>query len=95
MKDFIKETLVQLHKVTTTDQYGQVSIDKLRPSLFGEKKEEVQKYCKDNKGILNFKTYGSSYGTYTAFTIECADIRKACSASLSTNQNYLRNINRW
>lgn len=95
MRDFIKQTLIDFHKVTTTDKYGQVSTDKLTPYLFGNKGDQVEEYCKENKGILRFVTYGSRYGIYTAFTIECAEIRKACDAALSSNPNYLRNINSW
>jgi hypothetical protein len=95
MKEFIKNTLVEMYKTTTTDKYGQVAIFYHRLSLFGEKQQEVMDYCKANKGILQFSTYGGSIGTYTAFTIEDEGIRKACQEALRTNENYLRNINSW
>ena len=95
MKEFIKMCLVEMHKTTTTDKYGQVSKDKFRPSVFGDKKHEVEQYCKDNKGILEYSTYGWTYGTYKAFTIVDEDILKACSKALSTNENYIRNVNSW
>jgi hypothetical protein len=95
MKQFIKDVLVQMHRETTTDKYGQVARSNFTPSLFGDRKEEVEQYCKENKGVLQYSTYGSSYGTYKAFTIEDAEIRKACSESLSKNENYLRNVNSW
>jgi len=95
MKEFITDILVQMHKETTTDKYGQVGRSNFRPSLFGDRKDEVEEYCKKNKGILQYSTYGASYGTYRAFTIEDKDIRKACREALSTNENYLRNLNSW
>jgi len=95
MKGFIKMCLVEMHKTTTTDKYGQVSISNLTPSIFGDMKDEVEQYCKKNKGILQYNTYGGSYGTYTAFTIEDVEIKKECSEALSKNENYLRNVNSW
>lgn len=95
MKGFIKDVLVQMHRETTTDQYGQVGRSNFTPSLFGDRKNEIEQYCKENKGILQYSTYGASYGTYKAFTIEDAEIRKACSEALHKNENYLRNVNSW
>ena len=93
MRQFIKDVLVELHKTVTTDKYGQVGRSNFTPSIFGDKKEEVEQYCKDNEGILQYATYGAVYGTYKAFTIEDNDIRSACYDALSNNENYLRNIN--
>ena len=93
MKGFIKDVLVQMHRETTTDTYGQVGRSNFTPSLFGDRKDKVEQYCKENKGILQYSTYGASYGTYKAFTIEDTDIRKACSDALSNNENYHRNVN--
>ena len=73
MKEFIKNTLVQMHRETTTDKYGQVGRSNFTPSLFGDRKEEVEQYCKENKGVLQYSTYGASYGTYKAFTIELVE----------------------
>ena len=95
MKGFIKDVLVQMHRETTTDKYGQVGRSNFTPSLFGTRKDEVEKYCRDNKGVLQYSTYGSSYGTYKSFTIEDEDIRNACSEALRRNENYLRNVNSW
>ena len=95
MKVFIKDVLVQLHRETTTDQYGQVGRSNFTSSLFGDKKNEVEQYCKQNKGILQYSTYGASYGTYKAFTIVDEEIRKACSEALNKNENYIRNVNSW
>jgi hypothetical protein len=95
MKEFIKNVLVQMHRETTTDKYGQVGRSNFTPSLFDDRKDEVERYCKENEGILQYSTYGASYGTYKAFTIEDAEIRKACSEALSKNENYLRNVNSW
>lgn len=95
MKQFIKNVLVEMHKKTTTDKYGQVSRSNFTPSLFGNKKEEVEEYCRKNKGILEYATYGSVYGTYKAFTIQDYDIRKSCSDALSKNQNYIDNTSKW
>jgi len=93
MRKFIKEVLVEMHKTVSTDKYGQVSRDNFTPSLFGDKRDEVEQYCKENKGILQFSTYGGRFGTYKAFTIEDDDIRKACREALHTNENWKRNIN--
>ena len=93
MKDYIKWCLVEMHKTTTTDKYGQISKSNFTPSVFGGKKSEVEQYCKENKGILQYSTYGASYGTYKAFTIQDADIKNACSRALSKNENYLFNLN--
>ena len=95
MKEFIKDVLVQMHKETTTDKYGQVARSNFSPSLFGDRKEEVEQYCKENKGVLQYSTYGAVYGTYKAFTIEDEGIRRACSEALSENENHLRNLNSW
>jgi len=95
MKQFIKNTLVEMHKTTTTDKYGQVGRSNFTPYLFGDKAEEVEQYCEDNKGILQYATYGAVYGTYKAFTIEDEDIESACSDALHKNKNYLRNLNSW
>ncbi len=95
MKEFIKEVLVEMHATTTTDKYGQVGRSNFTPSLFGDMKEEVERYCEENKGILQYSTYGAVYGTYRAFTIEDAEIRNACSQALSKNENYIRNVNSW
>ena len=95
MKGFIKMCLVEMHKSTSTDKYGQVSRSNFTPSIFGDMKDEVEQYCKENKGILQYSTYGGSYGTYKAFTIEDAEIRKACREALGKNENYLRNVNSW
>lgn len=95
MKGFIKMCLVEMHKTTTTDKYGQLSKSNFTPSIFGDMKDEVEQYCKENKGILRYSTYGSNYGTYRAFTIEDTEIRQACSEALSQNENYLRNVNSW
>lgn len=65
-------------------------------------KDEVEQYCKENKGILQFSTYGGrfvwllpnpSIRTYKAFTVEDDEIRKACREALHTNENWKRNIN--
>jgi len=96
MKQFIKDVLVEMHKTTTTDKYGQVSRSNFTPILFGDKKEEVEAYCRKNKGILEYATYGSTYGTYTAFTVQDYDIKKSCSEALIKNQNYIDNTsNPW
>ncbi len=93
MRKFIKEVLVEMHKTVSTDKYGQVSRDNFTPSLFGDKRDEVEQYCKENKGILQFSTYGGMFGTYKAFTVEDDEIRKACREALHTNENWKRNIN--
>ena len=85
MKEFIKDILVQMHIETTTDKYGQVGRSNFTPSLFGDRKDEVEQYCSVNKGILQ-------YSTYRAFTIEDEEIRKACSEVLHKNENYIRNV---
>ena len=95
MKDFIKNKLVEMHKTCSTDKYGQVGRSNFTPSIFGDKKNEVEQYCKDNKGILQYATYGAAYGTYKAFTIEDTEIRKECHKALKENENYLRNLNSW
>jgi len=95
MRQYIKETLMEMYKDVTTDKYGQVSIFNFRPSLFGDKEEEVIEYCSKHKGILQFSTYGNRYMTYTAFTIEDAEIRRCCKEVLKNNPNYIRNMNNW
>ena len=95
MREFIKETLVEAYKTISTDRYGQVSSFDRRPSLFGNRADEVRAYCKQNKGILTFSTYGSRVGNYEAFEIDDMDISRACSLALKENVNYLENINSW
>jgi hypothetical protein len=91
--DFIKTTLVNMHKTCTTDKYGQVGQHKFTPCIFGERIDEVEQYCKENKGVLTFATYGGSFGTYRAFRIDDKEISKSCDIALSTNPNCLSNIN--
>jgi len=95
MREFIKETLVKAYKTISTDRYGQVSSFDRRPSLFGDRANEVRAYCKQNKGILTFSTYGSRVGNYEAFTIDDMDISQACSLALKENVNHLENVNSW
>jgi hypothetical protein len=95
MKNFIKDVLVQMHKETTTDKYGQVHRSNFTLNVFGDKKEDVKQYCKKNGGVLQFATYGGAYGTYTAFTIEDKEIREACEEALSKNENYINNMCSW
>jgi hypothetical protein len=96
MKAFIIKTLVQMHKETTTDQYGQVSRHNFTPHLFGDKSYEVEEYCRKNKGILQYSTFAASWGTYKAFVVEDQEIRKACREALKTNPHYIRNTStRW
>jgi hypothetical protein len=95
MKDFIKQTLVELYKTCSTDSFGQVHISNHQPCLFGDKAKDVENYCNENPGVLKFSTYGGSLGVYTAFTICDKEIREACSAALSKNKNYINNINSW
>ena len=91
--DFIRHTLVEMYKDCTTDIYGQVEMTNLTPSIFGERKDEVKRYCQENKGILLFSTYGGRIGQYTAFQIEDAEIRKCCNDALRGNPEYIRNVN--
>ena len=84
-----------MHKEVTTDKYGQVRRSNFSSGLFGDRKDEVEQYCKENEGILQYATYAGSFGHYKAFTIEDEEINKACSEALSTNENYLRNLNSW
>jgi len=95
MENFIKDVLVKMHKETTTDKYGQVHRSNFTPNLFGDRKDEVEKYCRENDGILQFATYNAVYGTYTAFTIEDKEIREACAEALSKNENYINNMCSW
>ncbi len=95
MREFIKETLVEAYKTISTDRYGQVTSFDRRPSLFGDRANEVREYCKQNKGILTFSTYGSRVGNYEAFEIDDMDISQACSLALKENVNYLENVNSW
>jgi len=95
MKQFIKETLTEMYNNTTTDKYGQVSRDNFTPSLFGNKRDEVEQFCKENKGVLQFNTYGGRFGTYKAFTIEDDEIRKDCNVALRSNPNYIHNMTSW
>lgn len=93
MKQFIEDTLIEMHKTVCTDKYGQVPRSNFRPSLFKEKKDEVEEYCRNNKGILQYNTFSAVFGTYKAFTIEDKNIRKSCNDALRKNKNYLDNLN--
>jgi len=95
MREFIKEVLVQMHRETTTDKYGRVSMSNFTPRLFGDRKDEVEQYCRQNNGILKYSTYGGRFGTYKAFTIQDPEIEIACRAALQMNENYLMNLNSW
>jgi hypothetical protein len=53
MKGFIKMCLVEMHKTTTTDKYGQVSRSNFTPSLFGDMKDEVESIVKRTKEYYN------------------------------------------
>lgn len=93
IKKIIKTTLVEFYKKCSTDKWGQVHRSNFQEGFFGEKDADVQTFCQANKGILQYGTYGGSFGTYTAFTIEDKEIYKSCSEALRTNPNYLRNVN--
>lgn len=95
MRQYIKDTLVEMHRNVTTDKYGQVGKFNYTPAVFGDRQEEVMKYCRQHPGILEFSTYGFRYMTYRAFTIVDTDIRRACNEALRENKNYLENINSW
>ena len=95
MKKFIESKLVEMLKECTTDKYGQVQRFNFRPSIFGDKSDEVEEYCKNNKGILQYSTYGGAISTYRAFEVLDANIKKACAEALRTNKNRLRNLNSW
>ena len=94
-RNFIKWELVKMHTKVRTDKYGQVSVHNFTPCLFGDREEEVRQYCEENEGVLRFRTYGSRYGTFTAFSIEDAEIRKACDQALQMNEHYIRNMTSW
>ena len=91
-KQFIMDTLVGHYLTVRTDKYGQVPINSLTPSIFGDRKDEVREYCSEN-GTLQFSTYGSRFGNYTAFIIEDREIKQACYNALSNNPFYLANVN--
>tara|TARA_R110002060_G_scaffold69990_1_gene78597 strand:+ start:380 stop:667 length:288 start_codon:yes stop_codon:yes gene_type:complete len=95
MKDYIKNRLVEMHKTCGTDKYGQVGRSNFTPSIFGDRKDEVEQYCKENKGILQYATYGAVYGTYKAFTIDDKGIKQECDKALSNNPNYIHNMTSW
>ena len=52
MRKLIKEVLVEMHKTVSTDKYGQVSRDNFRPSLFGDKRDEVEQYCRERYSTI-------------------------------------------
>ena len=93
MKEFIKEKLLELYSSCTTDSWGQVGMFNHRPSIFGDRANEVMEYCKDRK-LLSFSTYGGAYGTYKAFTIQDQELRKMCYEALRRNTNYIHNMTR-
>lgn len=95
MKEFIKNRLVEMYKTCTTDKYGQVCRSNFTPSIFGDSRDDVEQYCKVNKGILQYNTYSAPYGTYRAFTIEDKRILKECRDVLSNNPNYIHNMTSW
>jgi hypothetical protein len=95
MKDYIKDCLFELYMNVSTNRFGQVNISSHSPSIFGSRKEDVMQWCNENPGVLQFGTYGNRYGTYTAFTIQDAEIRKACSDALKYNESHITNLNSW
>lgn len=94
MKEYIKNVLIKMIRECKTDKYGQIGKWNFTPSLFGDKANEVERYCKENK-ILQFSTYGGRFGAYKAFTIVDEYLLKECRKELIKNENYLRNINTW
>ena len=49
IKEFIKASLVDMHKTCRTDRYGQVSRSNFMPkSLFGDRTDEVLDYLKSD-----------------------------------------------
>lgn len=94
MRDLIMSVLVKVHKTVTTDKYGQVSQFNLTPRVFGDKADDVEKYCRNNQGILLFSTYGGRGGTYRGFVIVDREIKSACSKALEKNENYRRNVDK-
>jgi len=96
MKKYIEEVLVEMHKTATVDKYGLIHRSKFSPSLFKDKKEEVESFCEENRNILLFSTYSGSFGTYRAFTILDEGIKIACSIALTShNKNFDRVMTSW
>lgn len=89
MKQFIKEQLIKMHKTVSVDKWGQVHQRNYTPGIFGDKKEEVEQYCKTNPNILKYSTYGGRFGNYRGFTVEDDGLKKVCSETLRENENYI------
>lgn len=95
MKEYIKEKLVEIYKTCAVDTYGQIARKNFTPSIFGDRKEEVENYCKENEGVLKFSMYGNTFGAYKAFTIEDKELLDECRKVLSTNPYYVYNMTKW
>ena len=97
LESFIKESVVNAYKKAHVDRYLQVHKNDLQPSRFGERANEVVKYCSEvNKNLLRFNTYGSRFGNYIAFEVLDSDLKARCSEALRTSPHYiLVNQNQW
>jgi hypothetical protein len=97
----IREAFIEYYKTVTTDQYGQVGINKLEvyqvfSKLNVELRKKLNQFIKEGKSALvGISLYGGRLGTYEAMYFKDNEFQKEVHNVLRTNKNYLHNMNSW
>lgn len=87
MQDLIKQKLVEFHATCDVDKWGQKGTLSMY-EIFGKDMHEIKDYLKNNKGILNVRTYASRFGQYEGISeIVDADIKSECNKAFNDNPN--------
>lgn len=92
MKEFIKDTLVNVHRTATSDEYGQIGRFNFNIRIFGDMKEDVLKYIKTYP-IIEVSTYATAGMCVSNILDE--GIKKACRIAKSQNENVKYNLNKY
>ena len=94
MNNLIEQMVVDYHKTCSVDKYGQVGVLRVY-DVFGDKKEDVLEYAKNDNTLIEVSTYGGSLGTWKGFQITDSDLRRKCSDALRSNENYKLAMTSW
>lgn len=91
MRNVIEEMVVDYHKNCGVDRYGQVGVLRVY-DVFGDKKDDVLEYAKNDNTLIEVSTYGGRLGTWKGFQITDSDLRRKCSDALRSNENYKQSM---
>lgn len=91
----ITHCLIEMHKTCGVDKYGQVARFNFQPyGLFKDRADDVVEYLANHPEIASVFTYGCSFGTYQALSINDITLLRQCEDALHTNENYTQTINK-